>query len=155
MSTETDRYPSRSASRETPQVPQLPRPYRKPLLPIKKEPPMPQFVHPSAVTAAPEPEETPQVPAWVRRQMAYEEGGSTGSVRLELGKFLARHRANMHAKEAKSKQFRALRKQNPDTSVAVEEIEKSFQIPFSDLSPKMRRKMFISADAFRLNNKKH
>ena len=158
MSTETDRYPSRSrdraASRETPQVPQLPRPYRKPLLPIKKEPPMPQFVHPSAVTAAPEPEETPQVPAWVRRQMAWERGGNTGSVRLELGKFLARHRAQMHAKEAKSKQFRALRKQSPDTSVAVEQIEKSFQMPFSELSPKTRRKMAIPAGTFRARPKR-
>ena len=154
MSAETVRYPSRSVSMETPQVPQPP---RAPKLPIKKEPPTPQLVRAPSAAPAPEPEETPQLPTWVRRQMAMGERGrmNTGSVRLELGKFLARHRAQMHAKEAKSKQIRALRKQGPDISVAVEEIEKSFQIPFSDLSPKMRRKMFISADAFRLNNKKH
>jgi hypothetical protein len=74
---------------------------------------------------------------------------NTGSVRLELGKFLARHRAQMHAKEAKSKQIRALRQQSPDTNEAVEQIEKSFQRSANELSPKTRRKLTISANASR------
>ena len=74
---------------------------------------------------------------------------SKTSVRLELGKFLARHRAQLHAKEAKSKQIGALRQQSPDTNEAVEQIEKSFQRSFSEMSPKMRRKMTIPAKAFR------
>ena len=78
---------------------------------------------------------------------------NTGSVRLELGKFLARHRAQMHAKEAKSKQIRALRQQSPDTNEAVEQIEKSFQRSFSEMSPKTRRKMAIPANAFRARPK--
>ena len=115
---------------------------------------IPQFVRaPSAAPAppAPEPEETPQLPAWLRREMAMGERGRTSktSVRLELGTSLARHRAQLHAKQAKSKQFKALRQQSPDTNEAVEQIEKSFQRSFSEMSPKMRRKMTIPAKAFR------
>jgi hypothetical protein len=70
-------------------------------------------------------------------------------VPLELGKYLARHRAQLHAKEAKSKQLRAFRLQSPDTSEAVEQIEKSFQRHSDEMSPKTRRKMAIPANAFR------
>ena len=79
---------------------------------------------------------------------------SKTSVPLELGKFLARYRAQLHAKEAKSKQLRALRQQSPNTNEAVEQIEKSFQRSFSEMSPKTRRKMAIPANAFRTRPKR-
>ena len=83
--------------------------------------------------------------------MAMGERGRTRktSVRLELGTALARYRAQLHAKQAKSKQFKALRQQSPDTNEAVEQIEKSFQRSFSERSPKMRRRMTLPAKAFR------
>ena len=74
---------------------------------------------------------------------------NAGSVCLELGKFLARYRAQMHAKEARSKRTMALRQMSPQTDEAVEQIEKSFTRSFSEMSPRARRKVTMPADAFR------
>ena len=79
---------------------------------------------------------------------------SKTGVRLELGKLLARHRAQMHSKEVKAKQLKALRQQSPKTNEAVEQIENSFQRAFNELSPKSWRKMAIPADAFRARPKR-
>jgi hypothetical protein len=74
---------------------------------------------------------------------------SKTSVRLELGTFLARYRAQMHAKEAKGKQLRTFRLQSSDINEAAEQIEKSFQRSANEMSPKTRRKLTISANASR------
>ena len=160
-STETVRYPSRSLSAETPQM----QPPRAPKLPIRREPPTPQLAR--APTPAPSaPEETPQLPAYARRELAM--GGrsksgvaaslrgveTAGHVRLELGKFLTRYRAQMHAKEARGKRTMALRQMSPPTDEAVEQIEKSFTRSFGDMSPRARRKITIAADAFRARPKR-
>ena len=121
-------YPSRSQSRETPQL-QPPAP--APVLPIRAEP------------------DTPQLPEARRRQLEsdFNRLKTAGHVRHYLGKALAVHRARVDAKHA-ARKVKVTPAASSSVAQAAEQIERAGMRPGAELSPRLRKNISLPPGAF-------
>ena len=161
FSVSTIGVPSRSQSRETPAF-QPPPP--APTLPFRAEPDTPVIFRPrgrsggspdapsAGAAASSAGQETPQLMTSMRRQLERDRRKlqTAGHVRLELGKSMARYRANQDAKHARARAMSAARQPSapPSAAQAAEDIERAGMRPAADLSPRVGKKITLPESSF-------